>query len=37
VHLYDRGAGNGFTLVGLERPESPYAELAARVGRELAR
>jgi hypothetical protein len=32
VHLYDRGAGNGFALVGLERPEAPFAEVAARVG-----
>jgi hypothetical protein len=37
VHLYDRGGGRGFTLLGLERPEAPYAELAARIGRELAR
>ena len=36
VHLYDRGAGNGFSLVGLERPEAPFAEVSARVRSELA-
>lgn len=28
AHLYDLGAGRGFRLVGVERPEQPFAELA---------
>src|SRR6185295_15499920 len=36
VHLYDRGAGSGFSLVGLERPEARFAEVSQQVERELA-